>query len=450
MLPRIVAGFLSIFLPMTANAAPDTITIPLVLKNILQKDGNTERKLGMWVGLGGGAKKLYEFDTGASGFYAAYSPAWWHNYRLVNPGPVYQTYSSGNVYGAEVVSTKVDFGHGVPKIRADVALVNYTAGKVSDWFALLGEGQPPLDTYFYGDFGIGLGKDNGLFGLLPQLPGNLSSGFIVSTGGYSRPRPFLTIGLTEGQRAQFPIRMGMHRKPGGGIYPGRSHPARLVYEQELIDTMVTLQKGDRRTRFSTGVVLDTGAPSTVLRNLDNEFRIPAKLIDASGSGIVPHTQFTMTGAPEPGLPPWILGFSTGNKSGFDVVSVADTVIAPHKVAYTNSGITAFFRYDVMFDVENGEVGFRRIAQGNPLLHVDGATTFSTGGVAAGIQGTALARAQLIDHIEYRVGAGPFLLASGVTKWSFIAPLAAGSNEITIRAVDIAGKSSSRKIVVTRE
>lgn len=443
---RVAAFFL---FPATLLAVPETVTIPLVVKTIDQSTGAL--KLGIWLGLGGGAKKLYEFDTGASGVYAAYSPAWWPSYRVVNPGPIYQTYSSGNVYGAQVVKTKIDFGHGLPKMRADVALVDYTAGKASDWFDRLAEGKPPLDTDFYGDFGIGLGRGNGLYGLLPQLPGNLSSGFIVSTGGFNHPHPFLTIGLTEAQRSQFPIRMAMRRKKGAGIYPNprKSHPARLVYQQELIDTAVTLDKGNHHADFDTGVVLDTGAPGTVLRNLDNEFRIPPELIASGGGSIVPGVQFMMTHVREFESPPWVFAFLTGSKTGFNLVNVASTVIAPHKVAYTNSGITAFFRYDVMFDVESGELGFRQIFRGNPLLHVDGSATFSTGAGEVVVRGTALARAQLLDRIEYRVGSGAFQTAAGVTNWSFNAPLAAGSNEITIRAEDIAGKSTERKIVVIR-
>jgi len=56
--------------------ALEPCTVPLKLVNINAGSGKpAEYKLGIYVGLGGGAPQLYEFDTGGPGFWAAYTSA---------------------------------------------------------------------------------------------------------------------------------------------------------------------------------------------------------------------------------------------------------------------------------------------------------------------------------------------------------------------------------------
>ena len=52
-----------------SGAVPESLTIPL---KVVQIPG-VGTKVGIEVSLGGGAPRLYTFDTGSSGFYAAYN-----------------------------------------------------------------------------------------------------------------------------------------------------------------------------------------------------------------------------------------------------------------------------------------------------------------------------------------------------------------------------------------
>ncbi len=73
-------------IPVTGQV-PESVTIPL---KVVQIPG-VGIKVGIEVSLGGGAPRLYTFDTGSSGFYAAYNAAWWPSFtptrggRSINP-----------------------------------------------------------------------------------------------------------------------------------------------------------------------------------------------------------------------------------------------------------------------------------------------------------------------------------------------------------------------------
>jgi hypothetical protein len=143
-----------------------------------------------------------------------------------------------------------------------------------------------------------------------------------------------------------------------------------------------------------------------------------------------------------------LSFIVGNKTGFNQVDVSPKALPTHPVAYVNAGLNPFFRYDVMFDVENGEVAFRQITKGGPLVSIDGPSSGTTSQSQVLVRGTAAGRSQLLSRVEYSVGSGPYRQVMGLLDWRFIVELASGPNEITVRAVDIAGNDAREKIVLT--
>ena len=56
----------------------------------------------------------------------------------------------------------------------------------------------------------------------------------------------------------------------------------------------------------------------------------------------------------------------------------------------------------------------------------------------------------VKKVQYRVGAGPLITATGTARWNFNANLRKGINKITIQAKDAAGNVSSRKVIqITR-
>jgi len=445
-LPFAIALVLSLFAG-SVLAAPATVTLPLTLHKIhSRKTGELEYKLGIALRLGGGPMKLYEFDTGAPGLFAAKRRNWWPHYTLVDPDrpPITQTYSSGNTYVADITETTVDFGHGIPPIVAHVAQVlSASGGNVQNWDRDVAEDRPPLYGKFHGDFGIDLSRGKGVSGLLPQLPDNLSTGFIVSTGGFANHTPFLTIGLTDDLRTQFTSRMRM--RAGKGFFPNRSGRHMRHFQQELVRAQFEFQSESRTMQLTTGAVFDTGAPGTEVHDLGNAFGFPKDWVKARE--VPPGVEFSMSHRAGP-VSPWELAFRTGTTSGLNEVKISKKAIPPHKVAYVNTGLVPFFRFEVMFDLERGQIGFRPIRNGPPRLHVAGEPGYSVNNQQIVLNGSAAGLKYLVQRVEARVGNGPFQRATGIRKWSVPLTLASGQNVVTVRAVDLSGRATTRRVTIT--
>jgi hypothetical protein len=447
----LLPAFIAVAISFSAPAAvPTTVTIPLVIRNVSGQPGSPEYKLGISLSLGGGPFKLYEFDTGAAGLFAAYNSQWWPGFSPTG-GPFTETYSSGITYTGQIVATRVDLGHGIPPINANVGQIQSASGtdKVKNWDQKVADGKPPLYENFFGDFGMALSTKGSIYAIVPQLPGNLSSGFIVTTGGYQNPHPRLYIGLTEEMRAQFTFLVPMLPRKGNGLYPG-NHPPRHIYQEEIIDTRVAIHKGGIATAFKTGVVLDTGAPSAKIRNVDNGFPIPAGLIDNATGNIVNGAELEMHGArADEAAEPWIMKFITGPAEGYNAVSYGTTALASHTSPYVNAGLNPFFRYDVMFDIERGVVGFRPMIYGGPSIRVKGSRLVTTNARSVTVRGTAIGRADMLAAVQYRVNKGPWKPAIGLTAWEFGTRIPRGQSTINVRVLDEAGVTARQTMWVTR-
>src|SRR5690606_28474280 len=99
-----------------------SVAVPL---KIVPLDGGGS-KIGIEIALGGGPKRLYEFDTGASGLYAAGNDDWWPSYEPLPDGKIEQNYASGVTYVADRVRTKVVIpsDHGDIEAELDVARIS--------------------------------------------------------------------------------------------------------------------------------------------------------------------------------------------------------------------------------------------------------------------------------------------------------------------------------------
>jgi|GEM_PF-1718227 len=162
----------------TLGLIPTPVTIPLQLVNI-GSEANPSYKLGIYVGLGGGAPKLYEFDTGAAGFFAAYDPtdpgntSWWSPDSFTNTGQSIQmSYTSGMQYNANVVNTQVTLYAqtssglvpalnlpGTPLVGQIQNAVN-TKDPQYNYQQLLQAGKAPVESNFWGDFGMALYRNS--------------------------------------------------------------------------------------------------------------------------------------------------------------------------------------------------------------------------------------------------------------------------------------------------
>jgi hypothetical protein len=330
-----------------AAEPPESVAVPLHVVPL----SNGGSKIGIEVSLGGGPKRLYEFDTGASGFYAAGNDAWWPSYEPLPAGPITQQYASGVTYVADKVRTKVAIpsDHGDVEAELDVARITDGYGGPlgpqtdSIWNEDVAQGKPPLYGAFFGDFGGDLRFKDGLASLLPQLPGNLSSGFIVELGCNGRSGPRLILGLTDASRARFRTRVAM--QPGTGeTFPVSGLP---TYAQQIIVADYELSFRGVVQRFASGTLLDTGAPTTVIGE-SRDLKVDPALV--RNGTLAPTTYVSVVAPGDDG--DLDLAFRAGMVPGVNEVEVKD-----NGEGYVNLGLVPFFRYDVMFDVENGLVGF---------------------------------------------------------------------------------------------
>jgi len=316
---------------LSLSASPESVAIPLTRTT----DKNGDPRLQIMIGLGGGKPQPFLFDTGGSGFFArsgAYWPA--NSITVVTPASKNPTqqYGDGWKVSYNTVTTQIDLGGGVVANNIQIGEIIESTG-------------PSLDSS-QGNFGADLRSGTGLFSVLPQLPGNLSSGFIVKTGGYESQQPQLVIGLTDELRSEFPVTVPM-RKGNGNSFPVSGYP---LYAQSLVAAMFTVTRDGEHKTFEAPAILDTGGPSTRLYVSPGTFATGWR-----GAHHLHHgSQFQMTAKTSQGQDGQILSFTTGETVGKDLVTISDTD-GPEKV---NAGIAVFFENDVMFDVEKGVVGFR--------------------------------------------------------------------------------------------
>lgn len=339
--------------PVAGASIPETATVPLHIVDV-ERVG---RKIGIEIRLGGGEPRLYTFDTGSSGFYAARNRDWWPEYRRVGGAQVEQSYGSDEVFRSKIVRTSVAIPTESGEIEFDTKV-----GQVHDaWGGLLGPqgsstwrkdvaaGRPPLFGNFFGDFGSGLREVNGLFAVLPQLPGNLSSGFAVRLGcrGLPSPSPTLEIGLTEAIRSEIATWVPMAGGPQSRRFP---HSGRPTYTQELVAARYALDGDDADYEFETDSILDTGCPTTTVHE-NGALQVPESLVDHGR--VIDGTRFRVVAdGSEPGND-FSLDFTAGDLPGTDQVVVTPTT----EKAFVNLGLIPFFRHTVVFDVERGLVGF---------------------------------------------------------------------------------------------
>ncbi|MDR3635542.1 MAG: hypothetical protein P4L84_17185 [Isosphaeraceae bacterium] len=329
----------------STNAQDTTLTVPLKLVTV----GSQER-LAVNVSVAGGPYLPYLLDTGSVGMYAA-------NFNI-NPKSYTTTsttfdqhYTSGIHYSGPVIRTNVSFAQGESASNVYLGLITSAKGSlVAGWQRALAQGSAPYENQFYGTLGMSLApgeakKQGSLYSVIAQLPGNLHTGFIIHTGGVAGKDPTLTIGLTPQNMQGFTTVPLPSAGSRGTTYAYGNGAANHVLAWN--DKGATL--GYQITGlppFSAPTVFDTGEASTTLYTGG----IPKSLL-VNGrleSGL----QFTTKLAS--GLAWQIV---TGSHENINRVDVG----ASRSSGTVNTGIGLFFNYDVMYDIQDGLIGFRPIS-----------------------------------------------------------------------------------------
>lgn len=330
---------------------------------------NGSYKLGIEVSLDGGhTYKMVELDTGASGFFAAYTPDWWGgSYTPVSQAPDVMTYVSGNDYAAQVVNTAVTLqtssGTGLTVGNVNVGLIttasNSTAFTTEGWNTGLTSDptSAPLEDYFYGDFGLGLNDNSGIEAVLGQLTGGLSDGFIINIGTYPEGAGgqvgTLQIGLTEENIASYHTIIALDGQSTTDTFANSGLP---TYAKAQADGAISIDGTVTDTHF----VFDTGATQT---DIFSGTTLSADgHTDESGNALTSGSSVVLSapGATD-GDMGWALSIaSTGTVAGVDSVHVSPSAGTVNPGA-VNTGIGAYWNNSVMFDIADGIMGFSSVA-----------------------------------------------------------------------------------------
>jgi hypothetical protein len=139
--------------------------------------------------------------------------------------------------------------------------------------------------------------------------------------------------------------------PSGDTYPNSGQP---VYSEILSNGTMTLTGLDP---LPVGIVYDSGAPQTEIHPVGSDTGLEPEIQDALDG---PNPQFTLTGDPASGAAgSEILDYTVGSESGVDIAKISTQNAINSPGLYVNTGITAFFGREVVFDLEDGFVGFQQ-------------------------------------------------------------------------------------------
>ena len=362
-------------LPLSAVAnsvITGTIDVPLHYRTI----GSGGQKLGIYVSIGGSTNpQIFEFDTGGAGLYAAYATndrsPWWGSGFNTTGLFVTNTYDSGIRYEGNIITTAVslyaDHHGGSPLVTtADGLRVGQMTNIINTngaaYWTPGGEatnGIPPIDQTFYGDFGMSLAYANsGIVNLVAQLSfGNgIIPGFRVR--GHSNG-PYLQIGLTAGDTSNSSaFYFTMNTNTNAPVGASFTNSGSLFYSEQVFNADMTISNTTTNFTANLGITTDTGAGTTI-HNAD-EGGIPGALYttNASGKGhLVAGADFGLSGMTLGGTNVDFYQFvTTGGQ-----VAVQDDK-TNNTTFYLNSGIALFQQYDVIYNLQDGRIGFEPVPE----------------------------------------------------------------------------------------
>ena len=406
---------------LMAPTYAEVCLVPLKIVNI-GSASTPVFKIGINVGLGGGIPKLYEFDTGGPGFWAAYNknlkPAsqWWGDTNLIASSAMSIKYTSGNEYTANLVGTQIElFDPSEQKASSPLCksstvqisqITSFNNSKsansvVKQWNTRLAHGKAPLYKHFWGDFGAALHPamsstvEQGVYNVLNQFQtGAEHNGFIVHIGDlsksqYKQQKPYVQIGINATDINSFPYQFQMNTlcpstgpgSPNCPLWSTFSNTAVNTFAEAQFNADVTLNgiAGSPPAELlpGMGIIIDSGA------TLANIYQNPDCVTNCYVS-----KSFIADPRPEPGISPtlykglFVNGYSatisgTPQKEGTFSTTLTQSSkplnssinanysankAGSGKGGVMNTGVLFYSNWDVMYDVTAGVIGFRPAMQ----------------------------------------------------------------------------------------
>ena len=355
----------------------ETVHVPLHYRTL----SSGEQKLGIYLTIGGGSTpQIFEFDTGGAGLYAAYATnnnsPWWGTGFTTTTNSVTNTYDSGIQYRGPIVEAPVslfaDHHGGTPLLTTPgnllVGQMTNIANTNSDTVLWTpeGEGQPgvpPIDNVFYGDFGMSLNyASKGIVNLIAQLSfgDGIIPGFRIRAHG---DNPFLQVGLTAADTTSasafyFGMNTNTNAPPGATF----TNSGSLFYSEQIFNANMTISNATTNFTANLGITTDTGA-STTIHNA-NLGGVPDELLVTNTNNgkvhVVSGADFGLSGLTLGGTNTDFYQFVTSS----DQISIQNNKPGNSNIFYLNSGIALFQQYDVIYNLQDGQIGFEAIPEPN--------------------------------------------------------------------------------------
>jgi hypothetical protein len=421
--------------PLNIVQSDDTKSIPLHYMPNYNDEGKIQVKYGIEVAIGNNAPRYYVFDTGGQGFFAGYNAQYWQGVSLgSNESQV--TYTSGNYYDALATTTSVTIGSGDQSVTTQPiqigAIVSGGNSKKGTTFDFSNPYSTPVDDRFVGDFGASWGvqpvdnQTQGLSSALFQLPGQLSTGFLVQLGPIGSDQK-LTVGINNALRDQFPYAIKVMAEPDGGTYPVSGYQVLDQFgfkgKYYVADpTTGEIHELGTPCQDCSDVelpsLIDSGAPSTDIRWPDATLPFPLATTDGSPSTLKPGMIFFAGYEPSQGRPAFDWEFLSGATSSVDAVGYTTETGAASSTQNVNTGLNLYNGYDVMFDTQLGMIWLR---PNGGLSNVKLGPVITTGAQKYG-QNAVLSGG-------YSTGGGEFSVA-GTTTLAGATRVAANSGAVT--------------------
>ncbi|MFM7034030.1 MAG: fibronectin type III domain-containing protein, partial [Planctomycetia bacterium] len=419
--------------PLVLSAdATQTRTIPLHYLPYTAPDGNVEDKYGIEVAIGNNPARMYEFDTGGTGFWAGYNPAWWQGVvPSANAALMGNKYTSGNYFDGLATNAVLTLGSGWQRVSTGgtVQITAITAGgndKTGATFDFSNASKPPIEGHFFGDFGasFGIAKPAGgqvdppvqVTNPLLQLPGNLSSGFVVQLGPLGTS-PRVVVGITNELRAQFPTAIPL-TEIDGLRYPNPNGAAfrRQAYEQFAFSGQYSLSRNGQQSSLGTiQTLIDSGAPTMTIHYPDSTPPGSPFVVDGM---VTSGTTFRGLFSNSMRVPLFDWNFVAGSEASVNAIAFTTSGSAASPGKSVNTGLNFYNGYDVMFDVAAGYLRVRP-SGGLSSVQLDSMTTLGPQryGQNAILSGT------------YATGGAEFFVA-GATTLAGATTISAGAGAVT--------------------
>lgn len=309
----------------------NTISVPLYTKGSLGQRG---RGYFMEVSVAGGQPKRVLIDTNSAGLRV---PAGFLGNSPINrTGQIIkEVLSDGTVLEGELAYTIMQIGL-IPTdepIPVQIVTSRQCLPQKPNCSAKSG-------AAFSGIIGVNYGETALPYNPLRKLPGNLSSGLIISGNGGGKNNGNLILGLTANNREGFRM-VPLSQQPTINDVPGNR------WNSQLNGVCLTIAGTAVKNACNSIMVADTG-----VINAATELQSAVLMGKLKPGRLRPENAVKVT-------IPGIFDYSVkpGNRDGFNVWSVNINPKAGNPV-FVNPGIGFFDKYDVLFDPVNGQQGFR--------------------------------------------------------------------------------------------